>query len=216
MYICGNAAFCCAYAWCVKIDICCLMLWILTAACTLCVRNMLTAGKYIYNACTDNTESNKIWQLLCRPHLSNFGPSCHSPVLDLAVTSGPSTGCSCFMLASPHFHCVETIRVNFCSPRNTYSCRSRRSRKASCITASMSVQEYIDKHDLSKKVEEVINACVKAKPEEPISFMVSQISYRRIFISGVFRAVRRSDVHMHTIGCRLSSSRDPRLLRSPR
>lgn len=36
----------------------------------------------------------------------------------------------------------------------------------------MSVQEYIDKHDLSKKVEEVINACVKAKPEEPISFMV--------------------------------------------
>ena len=38
----------------------------------------------------------------------------------------------------------------------------------------MSVQEYIDKHDLSKKVEEVINACVKAKPEEPISFMVRQ------------------------------------------
>lgn len=37
---------------------------------------------------------------------------------------------------------------------------------------NMSVQEYIDKHDLSKKVEEVINACVKAKPDEPISFMV--------------------------------------------
>ncbi|KAL0021189.1 hypothetical protein WJX77_011086 [Trebouxia sp. C0004] len=39
----------------------------------------------------------------------------------------------------------------------------------------MSVQEYIDKHDLSKKVEEVINACVKAKPEEPISYMAEQL-----------------------------------------
>lgn len=37
----------------------------------------------------------------------------------------------------------------------------------------MSVQEYIDKHDLSKKVEELINATVKAKPDEPLSFMVS-------------------------------------------
>lgn len=35
----------------------------------------------------------------------------------------------------------------------------------------MSVQEYIDKHELSKKVEEVINACVKTKPDEPLSFM---------------------------------------------
>lgn len=41
----------------------------------------------------------------------------------------------------------------------------------------MSVQEYIDKHDLSKKVEEVINACVKAKPDEPISFMVQRDAY---------------------------------------
>ena len=36
----------------------------------------------------------------------------------------------------------------------------------------MSVQEYIDKHELSKKVEELINATVKAKPDEPLSFMV--------------------------------------------
>lgn len=51
----------------------------------------------------------------------------------------------------------------------------RARRTASRVTATykaMSVQEYIDKHDLSKKVEEVINACVKAKPDEPISFMV--------------------------------------------
>ena len=43
---------------------------------------------------------------------------------------------------------------------------------------TMSVQEYIDKHDLSKKVEEVINACVKAKPDEPISFMVLVVNLR--------------------------------------
>ena len=36
----------------------------------------------------------------------------------------------------------------------------------------MSVQEYIDKHDLSKKVEELINSTVKAKPDEPLSYMV--------------------------------------------
>lgn len=36
----------------------------------------------------------------------------------------------------------------------------------------MSVQEYIDKHELSRKVEEVINLCVKAKPDEPLSYMV--------------------------------------------
>ena len=37
----------------------------------------------------------------------------------------------------------------------------------------MSIQEYIEQHNLSKKVEEVINAAVKAKAPEPISFMVS-------------------------------------------
>ena len=36
----------------------------------------------------------------------------------------------------------------------------------------MSVQDYIDKHELSKKVEELINTTVKAKPDEPLSFMV--------------------------------------------
>ena len=38
----------------------------------------------------------------------------------------------------------------------------------------MSVQEYIDKHELSRKVEEVINLCVKAKPDEPLSYMVQK------------------------------------------
>eukprot|EP00232_Nephroselmis_pyriformis_P025627 CAMPEP_0182871986 /NCGR_PEP_ID=MMETSP0034_2-20130328/11434_1 /TAXON_ID=156128 /ORGANISM="Nephroselmis pyriformis, Strain CCMP717" /LENGTH=478 /DNA_ID=CAMNT_0025004557 /DNA_START=33 /DNA_END=1469 /DNA_ORIENTATION=+ len=35
----------------------------------------------------------------------------------------------------------------------------------------MSVQEYIDKHALPKAMEEVVNATVKAKPDEPLSFM---------------------------------------------
>ena len=37
----------------------------------------------------------------------------------------------------------------------------------------MSVQEYIDKHELTKRVEDAINATVKAKPDEPLSFLVS-------------------------------------------
>lgn len=39
-------------------------------------------------------------------------------------------------------------------------------------SATMSVQEYIDKHDLTKKVEDAINATVKAKADEPMSFLV--------------------------------------------
>lgn len=36
----------------------------------------------------------------------------------------------------------------------------------------MTVQEYIEKHGLEKRVEEVLNACVKLKPEDPMEFMV--------------------------------------------
>lgn len=43
----------------------------------------------------------------------------------------------------------------------------------SIIMSTVSVQEYIDKHDLSKKVEEAINQTVKVKPDEPLSYMVS-------------------------------------------
>ena len=42
----------------------------------------------------------------------------------------------------------------------------------SAKAAGMSLQEYIDNHDLSKKVEELVNTTVKAKPDEPLSFMV--------------------------------------------
>ena len=37
------------------------------------------------------------------------------------------------------------------------------------------VQEYIDRHGLQKKVEDVLNACVKGKPDEPLSFMVRHV-----------------------------------------
>ena len=36
----------------------------------------------------------------------------------------------------------------------------------------MSVQEYLEKNDLSKRVEEALNAAVKAKAEEPLAFVV--------------------------------------------
>jgi enolase len=39
----------------------------------------------------------------------------------------------------------------------------------------MSIQEYIETHNLSKRVEETINAAVKAKAPEPFSFMVGRV-----------------------------------------
>ena len=46
---------------------------------------------------------------------------------------------------------------------------------------SMSIQEYIEEHALGKKVEDVINAAVKAKAAEPISFMVRALPAISIF-----------------------------------
>lgn len=34
------------------------------------------------------------------------------------------------------------------------------------------MQEYLDKHELSRRVEEAINATVKDKPDEPLAFLV--------------------------------------------
>lgn len=38
--------------------------------------------------------------------------------------------------------------------------------------ASPDVQQYVEKHGLQKKVEDVLNLCVSSKAEEPMSFMV--------------------------------------------
>lgn len=42
--------------------------------------------------------------------------------------------------------------------------------KAYCHS-NMSVQEYIDKHNLKQLIENAINACVKSKSEDPVSFL---------------------------------------------
>ena len=39
-------------------------------------------------------------------------------------------------------------------------------------TMTTPIQEYIDKHGLQKKVEDVLNACVQAKPADPLAYMV--------------------------------------------
>lgn len=47
------------------------------------------------------------------------------------------------------------------------------SARASPATDTMAtVQEYIDKHSLQKKVEDVLNTCVSQKPSDPLAFMV--------------------------------------------
>ena len=38
------------------------------------------------------------------------------------------------------------------------------------------MQEYLDKHELSRRVEEAINATVKDKPDEPLAFLVCAMS----------------------------------------
>ena len=50
----------------------------------------------------------------------------------------------------------------------------------------MSIQEYIETHNLSKRVEETINAAVKAKAPEPISFMVCNSHFSRLVVSSCF------------------------------
>merc|ERR1711935_319221 len=55
----------------------------------------------------------------------------------------------------------------------------RRTRRTAPIRSSpssnMSIQEYIEEHGLGKKVEDVINAAVKAKAPEPIAFMAEYL-----------------------------------------
>jgi len=49
---------------------------------------------------------------------------------------------------------------------------SSRSLQTPVRMASTPIQEYIDKHGLQKKVEDVLNSCVQAKPTDPLAFMV--------------------------------------------
>ena len=65
---------------------------------------------------------------------------------------------------------AQTVRRVFSSHR----ARPRRRDDAAHddATRAMSVQEYIEKHDLTKKIEEALNAAVKAKADEPLAFVV--------------------------------------------
>lgn len=62
------------------------------------------------------------------------------------------------------------------APRLPFARQSKQRQHAAPVRSApsenMSIQEYIEEHALGKKVEDVINAAVKAKAPEPISFMV--------------------------------------------
>lgn len=70
--------------------------------------------------------------------------------------------CTCFCCGhSPSHSCCCGYAPVFCPPRSPSP--------AHVLSPS---QEYIDQHSLQKVVEDVLNGCVKTKPEEPLTFMV--------------------------------------------
>ena len=91
----------------------------------------------------------------------------------------------------PHMNCAQTTHQ--VAPRRAPA-HTRRTRRPVLIRSirsdNMSIQEYIEEHALGKKVEDVINAAVKAKAPEPISFMVRVIT---AFSNRVRRSVSESD-----------------------
>lgn len=63
------------------------------------------------------------------------------------------------------------LRLRRRAPRASVPCRPDL-RLPNHTRLTPNTQEYIDRHGLSGKVEEAINATVKAKPDEPLSFLV--------------------------------------------
>ncbi|KAK1270251.1 Cytosolic enolase 3 [Acorus gramineus] len=70
----------------------------------------------------------------------------------------------------------------------------------------MSVQEYLDKHMLSRKIEDAVNAAVRAKAPDPVLFIsnhmrkavpsaITKIKARQVFDS---RGVPTVEVDLHT------------------
>lgn len=51
----------------------------------------------------------------------------------------------------------------------------------------MSVQEYLDKHMLSRKIEDAVNAAVRAKTPDPVLFIVSIIIQLQIYLYVLLR-----------------------------
>lgn len=67
------------------------------------------------------------------------------------------------------------------------------------VPEKMSVKEYLDKHMLSRKIEEAINAAVRAKALDPVLFIVRSLSIIISFCSVIciFRILVR--IHCHVL-----------------
>lgn len=82
-------------------------------------------------------------------------------------------------------HRVSRASMGRSTPRSRPARRATRARRparattAEDVAIDMSVQEYIEKHDLTRKVEEALNAAVKAKADEPLAFVVRAPIARR-------------------------------------
>ena len=71
----------------------------------------------------------------------------------------------------------------------------------------MAIQEYIDQHDLQKKVEQLINTCVQKKPDDPLAFMANELRNMtspeitdikgRMIIDSRGNPTVEADVHTH-------------------
>ena len=71
----------------------------------------------------------------------------------------------------------------------------------------MALQEYLDQHELQKKVETLINSCVQQKPEDPLSFMANELRNMttpeitdvkgRMIIDSRGNPTVEADVHTH-------------------
>lgn len=72
---------------------------------------------------------------------------------------------------------------------------------------AMAIQEYIDQHDLQKKVEQLINTCVQKKPDDPLAFMANELRNMtspeitdvkgRMIIDSRGNPTVEADVHTH-------------------
>ena len=82
------------------------------------------------------------------------------------------TATSFHMLAAPNFVAAPRLPTRL---RHSQQQRHHPAPLRSSAKENMSIQEYIEEHALGKKVEDVINAAVKAKAPEPISFMVRPV-----------------------------------------
>lgn len=98
-------------------------------------------------------------------------------------------------------HCpLLTVRLALVS--RTSRCLPARPQLPRCLSTPQPVEtmaqvgEYIEKHNLQKKVEDALNACVKSAAEDPLSFIVSKPRQRAAPVA-VARAVQRARTAMH-------------------